>query len=578
MTSKIQGLAARLETAWSPALLAASVLAAATFGACSANDQGTPGAGGGAAAGGGGGAAASGSGGGMGALGGTGGGGGLLEDSPYKPGDVLTIVGPGADQSAGTKFGGSVDPGAAVTIEYPPSGIILPLNMNKLEIHWVPAAGQTLFELSYQSATLKLIEYVGCVEPLNGGCSHAPDPAFWTELANAARGGAAVTWSIRGVNGATPGSVGQSDERTFWITKEPITGGLYYWNTGGSIVRFDFGYPVQEGEDFLTPFTAGAGLCIGCHALSRDGAKISFGRDFPGLSPYSVFSVQTRQQMNTAGGAPITGNGYAFYSFSPEGSQMLLASGNRIDQQDLSTGAIIQGVVPQASQPDWSPSGAKMVYANPSGVAFGMGASVTSAAIGTADYVGGAWTNHKLIVPFDGANNYYPAFAPIEEWVLFNRSPLNNNSMSNGAPPDPEAGVAKQDGELWYVNANGGQHVLLAAATGGKWTSWPKWAPGIYTYDGNRKAMFFTFSSGRAFGLRLYEEQRVQLWMSAFDPDRAAAGQDASTPSYWFPYQKKGGNHIAQWVTSVLRKPCNASTDCTGNEVCTAGSCYPEIR
>lgn len=491
---------------------------------------------------------------------------------------MLTIVGPGADQNAGTKFGGNVDPGAAVAIEYPPSGIILPRNMNKLEIHWIPAPGQTLFEITYQSATLKLIEYVGCPESLNGGCSHTPDPAFWTELGLAAAGGPAVEWTIRGVNGATPGAVGESEQRTFWITREPITGGLYYWNTGGAIIRFDFGYPVQEGEDFLVPFTAGAAMCIGCHALSRDGAKISFGRDFPGLSPYSVFSVQTRQQLNTPTGTPLTGNGYAFYSFSPEGSQMLLASGNRIDQQDLSTGVIVQGVVPNASQPDWSPSGAKVVYANPSGPAFGLGAGVSSAAIGTADYVGGTWSNHKLIVPFTGANNYYPSFAPIEDWVIFNRSALNNNSMSNGAPPDPDAGVAQQDGELWYVNANGGQAVHLVAATGGKWTSWPKWAPGIYTYDGNRRAMFFTFSAGRAFGLRLYEEQRVQLWMSAFDPDRAATGQDASTPAYWFPYQKKGGNHIAQWVTSVLRKPCNADTDCTGNEVCKAGSCYPEVR
>jgi hypothetical protein len=89
---------------------------------------------------------------------------------------------------------------------------------------------------------------------------------------------------------------------------------------------------------------------------------------------------------------------------------------------------------------------------------------------------------------------------------------------------------------------------------------------------------WFTFSSRRAYGLRLADGDQAQIWMAAFDPQKAAAGMDPSTVAFWLPFQDPGsGNHIAQWVTHVDRKPCVVEGDCEPGEFCTEGRCLPNI-
>jgi hypothetical protein len=64
--------------------------------------------------------------------------------------------------------------------------------------------------------------------------------------------------------------------------------------------------------------------------------------------------------------------------------------------------------------------------------------------------------------------------------------------------------------------------------------------------------------------------------MVAFDPAKAAAGQDATFPAFWLPFQDiNGGNHIAQWVTSIPRHTCQTSADCDQGEHCLSGNCVP---
>jgi hypothetical protein len=35
------------------------------------------------------------------------------------------------------------------------------------------------------------------------------------------------------------------------------------------------------------------------------------------------------------------------------------------------------------------------------------------------------------------------------------------------------------------------------------------------------------------------------------------------------------GNHIAQWVTQIVKKGCTTQADCEGNETCIGGKCEP---
>jgi hypothetical protein len=483
------------------------------------------------------------------------------------------VIGPGAPPDAEGKFGGEDDPAAKPQLVYPPDGVLVPPNMNSLEIHFIPAPGQTLFEIAFQAPTVVLSVYVGC-QPLGGGCVYTPDKTFWATLADEARGTAPVSYTVRGVG--ADGKTGTSAPQGIQFANEDIVGGLYYWNSAGAIMRYDFGYPGQKPENFLNQFNAGALTCVGCHTLSRDGTRIAVGLDIPSPAPYKVFDVATRKLIY-AQGSTFDGMGANFFSFSPDNSQIMTSNGSSINLRDAATGAmLIQNLVPKGTMPDWSPDGKLLVLASPSvnspvpGLA---NPGIDSGSIGLLSFDGTSWGGAKYLVPFAGQNNYYPSFSPDNEWVVFNRSPSNRNSFDNGS-----ADSAPPDGEVWAVAVSGGEPLKLerASAAGGG-DQWPKWSPNVLTYAGGN-VMWLTFSSRRGYGLRSSGGQ-AQLWMTAFDPQKAKAGQDGSFPSFWMPFQDiASGNHIAQWVTQIVRKPCKQIADCDQGESCDGSSCFPDIK
>ncbi len=492
------------------------------------------------------------------------------DEAKVGDGGTGIIIGPGADSSSPGKFGGADNPSAKPQLVYPANGVMVPPNMNSIEFHFIPAAGQTLFEFTFHAPTTNLKIYTGCT-PVGSGCVFTPDQNFWSELVAYARGTVPVTYTLRGVNGANPGNVGTSVQQTIIFSQNDITGGIYYWNTKGVIQRYDFGYPGKAAEQYLTPVMAGAATCVGCHVLSRDGSKIAVGKDIPSPAPYTVFDVATRKPFY-ANGQAVTGQSN-FFSFSPNGNYLLTSGGVNIGWRSLVTGQVLGTSIAKGTMPDWSPDGTTMVYAKPKTAPFFPVPGVSSASLELLHFTGSGWGSPQTLVPYQGQNNYYPAYSPTGNWVAFNRSPGDHESYAN-ATGDPEAGVLP-DGQLWVVSKNAGTPIQLSKATGGKACSWPKWAPVLQKYYAGQ-VMWLTFSSQRAYGLRLADGERTQLWMVAFDPALAAAGKDPSFPAFWLPFQDiTGGNHIAQWVTQVARKPCTATSQCETREQCVNGVCVP---
>jgi hypothetical protein len=475
------------------------------------------------------------------------------------------VIGPGADGSSPNKFGGANDPNAKPSIVYPPDGVVVPANMNSLEIHFVPAPGQTLFEIKFQAPTKALAIYTTCT-PVGAGCVYQTDASFWSNLVGYARGTAPVTYTIRGVNGSSPGSVGTSATASIAFGEHDIGGGIYYWNAQfGNIQRYDFGIPNVPAKLYMNKFEAGANICLGCHVMSRQGNRILVGLDIPGPSKYKLFDVATKMpaQLN---GQPFTGLSN-FFSFSPNEQYFLQSNGFDIAMRRISDGTIVVAkVVNSGTMPDWSPDGLTMAYARPQTPTFGA-QGVSSASIDTMHWNGTTWDTPKALVPFAGQNNYYPTYDPTGDWVLFNRSPSNKESATNAQ--------AGGDGELWVVASNGGTPIRLTTASSPGATSWPKWAPVRHDYYGGQ-ILWATFSSPRAYGLRLAAGQQTQIWMMGFDLQKAAAGQDPSLPAFWFPYQSTlSSNHIAQWATTIARQPCTSDTQCSGGEVCKNEICQP---
>jgi hypothetical protein len=503
------------------------------------------------------------------------GGGWQPPSQPYQPamngnGATTLIIASGADASSPGKFGGAAS-GGAPSIVYPPNGVAVPPNMNALELHFKPAAGQTLFKIAFHAPTIDVVVYTGCTS-VGGGCVYATDSTFWADLIPYARGTAPVTYTVSGVNGASPGAVGTSAPQSLVFGDQDITGGIYYWNTVGAIERYDWGLPGTPPQAYLTGLQAGA-ICVGCHVVSRQGAKIAVGKNIPAPAQYTVYDVASSTPLAPAG-SPLGGSAN-FASFSPDGKLLLFSDGAKIGWQELLTGSILDpSVVSSGTMPDWSPDGQHMVYAKPQiGLPFPFAnPGVDSASIERLHFNGTSWDSPTTLVPFGGQNNYYPAYAPTGDWVVFNRSPSNADSFANASLNRDSGGAP--DGQLLVVSSSGGTPLPLSTANGPGNCQWPKWAPVLQDYYAG-KILWLTFTSDREYGLRLSTGQQNQLWMIGFDPAKAAAGQDPSFPAFWLPFQDlSSGNHIAQWTTTVVRKPCSMTSECGSGQICRAGYCY----
>src|SRR5262249_19306076 len=159
---------------------------------------------------------------------------------------------------------------------------------------FVPASGTNLFEVAFTGPNgLNLRAYTPCVA-VGQGCGYMPDPAVWNTLEAAARDNT-INITVRATG--TAGSVGTSVTNKLSFANEDLEGGLYYWAAAaGAVNRYDFGLRGQKAEAFYTQQMSGA-ICVGCHALSRDGSRIGVGLNIPGPATLRVLDVATRQTL-----------------------------------------------------------------------------------------------------------------------------------------------------------------------------------------------------------------------------------------------------------------------------------------
>ena len=486
---------------------------------------------------------------------------------------VIVVDGTPAD--APSRFGGPADARLAPELVYPDDGTVVPPNLQELEIHF--RSPGDLFELAFTASALELKVYFTCPESVGGGCIYTPDATVWEAIATAARGTGPITWTLRATNGA--GGVGASASRELTFTEEDITGGLYYWNAGGgAIMRFDFGIRGARPETFLDRTRTGATTCVGCHTLSRDGRRISVGLDIP-TSTFQVYDIATRARVFSLGGGffPSQPN---FASFSPDSAQLITSASTGLDFRNPETGTVLTGALggPGATHPDWSPLGDRIVYTKsaepaPAGLIYdALGVSSGSLFELVRDGAG-VWSPEPLLARAGTENNFYPAYSPDAQWVVFNRSPSNTNSA--GGDSSMVSGVP--DAEIWVVATDRSGLTLQLAAAGGLADTWVKWDPTSYL-DQGRTLFWLTWSSRRAYGLRYGRDAKVQLWMTAFDPAAARAGAEPSSPAFRLPFQDiESGNHVAQWVTRVERMGCTEDTQCGVGEFCSGGVCTPDF-
>ncbi len=448
-----------------------------------------------------------------------------------------TRVDPSLPPGTPGMFNGSADPTRAPTIVYPASGVIMPRNIGDFEVHWTDTSDNNIWEVSLHTAYSDVYVYVP-----------ATTPPSWTaflptEWAAAVGNEASIDFEVRGVSTANPGLVGAAPLQTVGLSNEVMAGGLYYWASEAmgsgayGIFRHDMSKPGQPAQEFMTTDQTN-GRCVACHVLSNDGTKMAITYDGGG---------QTATFVDVASGsAQPSGGSWDFGAFTPDGSEFFSVEGGQLVLRNYPSQAVVATVpttglvthinvaadgtlaytgVPNGSTPDWAITGGQIVTQ-------------------TFDQTSNTFGTPKVLVA-NANNNYYPAFSPDGQWILYDMG-------SDGASSYNDASA-----ELWVVKADGSAppiRLAAADAAAGQTNSWGRWAPFQLTYGANSEPMYFiTVSSKRDFGVRLVGQAWPQIWMTPFFGDRAAAGMDPTVPMFRLPFQDiTSRNHIAQWTQAVI--------------------------
>ena len=429
---------------------------------------------------------------------------------------------------------------SAPRLVYPPNNVLLPPNMNVLEVQFIPPAGATNFEVAFTNGNTDVRVVTQCtpVPDVRGGqsrgCGVTLPQAAWNDIANNNRDAAGVSISVRATKDGS--CVAQSsDQIQVFFAKEDLAGGIYYWQSGtyggiagktGGIYSHDFGTLDPTPTPFYT--SGDNGTCVGCHTVSRDGALMALETDDPdaddemGDVHSHVMDIATRIILGTAGGGgakPGPGAGGSlspgFQSFSHDHVNMVASTYNKTDQNKVfdvfnntpalsGTWAIPNGW--QATQPDISPDDTAMLYVVPAvgtvslaGDHHFLSGSIYESPI---DFNANTLGSPNLLLGSTGTQNfYYPSFSPNSTFVVFNEAP-DGDAFYNRKARVKLLHYPKQGGDgpldLPALNsppAGAGDVDRLT-------NSWAKWSPFIQTYHGH-KLLWVTFSSNRDYGLHL---------------------------------------------------------------------------
>ena len=366
----------------------------------------------------------------------------------------------------------------------------------------------------------------------------------------------AVTYQVRGVNTAAPGSVGAAAPKTVQLSNQVMDGGLYYWATASptnviGIFRHDMSKPGQPAEEFLTTNQT-AGRCIACHVLSRDGTKMAVTYEDVSNPPGPATMVDVATQTI----APQTQR-WNFGTFTPDNAQFLSVDHGVLVVRDATTQAVLATMTTApanawVTHPDLSPDGKHLVYVRPSLTNTDFDFKAGQLYVRTYDPSTHAFGSEQPLVN-DGKNNFYPSWSPDGNWIAFNKNDAGN------AYDDNTSGT-------WVIRGDGSQPPIeLAKAddSTGLTNSAVRWAPFSQTLGAANEPMFWlTMSSKRDFGVRLRNTglaqrgaggKRAQLWMTPFFPVRAGQGKDPSVPAFRLPFQNlDSSNQTAQWTEHVV--------------------------
>jgi hypothetical protein len=475
----------------------------------------------------------------------------------------LEAVAPGAPLSAPDLFSDDLsgdDTRTGPQIIYPSDETIFPMNVSWTLFQWRAERDQSLFEVRFDSAVAKVRYYTPSRNFLVD-----ENTRDWLPRTHPGR---SLTMTVRSLATTSTGTIHRSEPIRLEYSASRVGGNIYYWSTGAAAImraaidspRAEVFYPGDSDD-----------TCASCHAISRDGRKIALAY---GGERLRVASVPERTLIPSG----PADRKYGWGSFDPSGTKLLVAQKGLLELVDLSDGSSTPVPLPNGiygTHPDWSPSGGRIALAVVSSAPGNKEVKGSSLGLLTVNSDGTFGPLAVLIASTEGEDTIaFPSWSPDGEWIAFVRT----RGKSKDSKP----------AELYLVRADGSgapillerlnRHVGPLRDVRSIASSMPTWAP-----SSTAETSWIAFSSIRDYGDVLVDTDRDQLWASAIDLGRAAAGQDPSAPAFWLPFQAAGeGNHRAFWsvnpedVCPGTIEICDgADNDCDGtidDDCCTASA------
>ena len=508
---------------------------------------------------------------------------------------------PAIPSDPGPEFTGTDSATLAPKLVYPNDGVLLPPNMQQMEVHFQPGSKTgELYEISLVSDFSDYRYYTRCyADPakfLLGSCVYEIDVDMVNIIAESNRGVDPLTLTVRGTD--EKGNVGSSASIKVQFAADRVDGAIYYWTTSPPtsstiqmprIMRFDFGsqsaldvalQPSDLPDDGGNPHANTT--CVGCHALSRDGKRLvaSKGASWAGYLVYvnDLSKPKTATDWLTVDGrssGTAATNRVMTASFNPDGTQFVADApvGDSLGSTKLAFHDGVTGVRQssldvgfQVSYPDWSPDGNAIavthIYGNN-----GSTIQFQEGGISVIRQAATVWSpTEEVVVPHVALKSRYtPNFVPDSSFLLYSEAILqtsDSNSLGDSYS-DPSATVwavqpqanatpvllarANAPAVADKLTLTDGRSTLVTSriANGMLMNTFPRSAPFKATQNGHR-LFWFTVASQRRAGLRLFksnpsvvgdEPTQLLLWMFAVDADQVLAGKDGSYPGFFLPFQ-----------------------------------------
>ncbi|MGB8298158.1 MAG: hypothetical protein WCG85_22280 [Polyangia bacterium] len=523
---------------------------------------------------------------------------------------------PAIPSDPGPEFTGTNSATLAPKLVYPNDGVLLPPNMQQMEVHFQPGSKTgELYEISLLSDYSEYRYYTRCyADPakfLLGSCAYEIDADTVNVIAESNSGTDPLTLTVRGTD--ENGNVGSSASISVQFAGDRVDGAIYYWTTTSnttqqpSIMRFDFGSQsalaaVLQPSDL--PDDGGNAhantTCVGCHALSRDGKRMvaSKGASYAG---YLVYIADLSLPKTAANWLTVDGrssgtaaaNRVMNASFNPDGTQFVAdaPAGDSLGVNNLSLNDGVTGVRQSTlnlgfpvSYPDWSPDGQSIAVTH----IYGNSGTIIQFQEGGISVIQQSATGwipspaEVVVVPHTtGKSRYTPNFVPDSSFLLYSEAirQTGDSDALVDSYSDPSATVwavqpqanatpvllakANTPGVADKLTLADGRSSLVVQriSSGMLMDTFPRAAPFEGKQNGH-KLFWFTSASQRRAGLRLYkpnpsvvgdEPTQLLLWMFALDADQVMAGQDGSYPGFFLPFQDMTtSNHMAAWTQKYV--------------------------